>query len=125
MKSVLIRQANHSNVQPLIKVIEHTGHQPVVVNGGEEGELPEGKQFQVILFSGYAPSKTQEFEKLQAMHEQHPGAKIIALLQSSEGDESAMHQWAGQPGIYRVVKNPFNAGKLMDIVKQLVPLDSK
>ena len=125
MKSILIRQANNSNVQPLIKVIEHTGHQPVVVNGSEDGELPEGKNFQVILFSGCAPSKTQEFEKLQSLREQHPGAKIIALLQSSEGDEDAMNQWTRQPGIYRVVKNPFTAGKLMEIVRQLVPLDSE
>ena len=122
---ILIRQACSSPVQPLIKVIEHAGHQAVVMQNGVDDKLPLRSGLPVLVFAQLPPSKFQGLEVLQALHQQIPNAKIIALVDPAETDIQAVRKCAEQPGVYRVFKDPFNAGGLLEVVDKLLPLESE
>ncbi len=125
MTPILIRQAYHSTVQPLIKVIEHAGHQAVVMRNGASDELPLSSGLPVLVFAQLPPSKSQGMEVLHTLHQQNPNAKIIALVDAAEPDAQALQNCAEQPGVYRVFKDPFNAGGLLEVVDKLLPLESE
>ena len=123
--SILIRQTCNSTVQPLIKVIEHAGHQAVVIPNGVNDELPLRSRLSVLVFAQLPPSKSKGLEVLQILHQQIPNAKIIALVDPAEPDDRAVQKCAEQPGVYRVFKDPFNAGGLLEVVHKLLPLESE
>ena len=122
MAPILIKQANGSNVQPLINILEHAGQRAVVLPSDLHGELPY--ESPVLVFAELSPSKAEELEGLHLLHQQVPNAKIIALVDPSEVDETAVQKCSEQPGVFRAFKDPFNSGGLLDVVDRLCPLDS-
>ena len=118
---ILIRQAGSSNVRPLIKIIEHAGHQAVVWQNDGYSELPLSPRLPLLVFAELFPSKSHELEMVQALHQQIPDAKIILLVDPAEPDDQAIKKCAEQPGVYRVFKDPFNAGGLLEVVDKLLP----
>ena len=121
MTPIFVRQTGSSNIQPLIKVLEHAGHQAVVMQDGVNIGLPLGPGLPVLVFTELSPSKTQELEELHALHQQIPHAKIIALVDPAEPDAQAVQKCAEQPGVFRAFRDPFNAGGLLEVVDKLLP----
>lgn len=120
---ILVIQGNSSTGPMLQRVLEKAGHD-VVLSQPESTSLPvNGTSSPSLVITDFmAPSSDDRLDTLKQVHEVAPQAKIIALFSGNEGNQEERQVVAKQPGVFRVLNDPFELGGLLEAMQKAIKI---
>ena len=107
----------------LQKVLEKAGHE-VVLSRTESASLPSSTESSPSLFitDFMAASSDDRLDTWRHVYQVAPQAKIIALFSGDEVNQAEQQVVAKQPGVFRVLNNPFELGGLLEAMQQAMKI---
>lgn len=119
LPKVLVIQGNSSSGPMLQKVLEKAGHD-VVLARPESPSLSSSNEPSpsLVIADFMTASADDRLNTVKQVHEVAPHAKIIALFSGGEEDPAERQAVAKQPGVFRVVKDPFEVGELLEAMRK-------
>ena len=76
----------------------------------------------LVITDFMTASSGNKLDTLKHVHEVAPQAKIIALFSGGEVDHAEQQVVAKQPGVFRVLNNPFEVGGLLEAMQKAVKI---
>ena len=120
---IVVMQGNSSSGLMLQKVLEKAGHNVVMAQSESASLLISTESSPSLVITDFmAASSGNKLDALKHVHEVAPQAKIIALFSGGEVDHAEQQVVAKQPGVFRVLNNPFELGGLLEAVKKAIKL---
>lgn len=118
---ILVIHGNSSTGPMLQKVLEKAGHE-VVLARPESASLPSSTESSpsLVITDCVAASSNDRLDTLKHVHQVAPQAKIIALFSGDEVNQAEQQVVARQPGVYRVLNNPFDLGELLEAMQKAI-----
>jgi len=119
LTKVLVISGNASRGPLLQKVFEKVG-QSVVFAKPESSSLTSSDQHEpsLVITDLLEANSDDSLKTLHQVHQVAPHAKIIALFSGGEGNQTNRQFLAEQPGVFRVVNNPFDVGDLLEAMRK-------
>jgi len=120
---ILVIQGNSSTGPMLQKVLEKAGHD-VVLARPESAELPSFTESSpsLVITDFMEASPNDRLVTLRHVHQVAPQAKIIALFSGEEVNQAEQQAVAKQPGVFRVLNNPFELGGLLEAMQKTMKI---
>jgi len=120
---ILVIQGNSSTGPMLQKVLEKAGHE-VVLARPESSSLPSSTESSpsLVITDFMTASSDDRLDTLRHVHQVAPQAKIIALFSGDEVDQAEQQVVAMQPGVFRVLNNPFELGGLLEAMQKAIKI---
>ncbi len=120
---ILVIQGNSSTGPMLQKVLEKAGHE-VVLARPESASLPSSTESSpsLVITDFMAASSDDRLDTLRHVHQVAPQAKIIALFSGDEVNQAEQQVVAMQPGVFRVLNNPFELGGLLEAMQKAIKI---
>jgi DNA-binding NtrC family response regulator len=99
------------------------GHE-VVLARPESASLPSSTESlsSLVITDFMAASPNDRLDTLKHVHQVSPQAKIIALFSGDEVNQAEQQVVAKQPGVFRVLNNPFELGELLEAVQKAIKI---
>ena len=124
MPKILVLQGN-SPIGPMLqKVLEKAGHD--VVLGTSESDSfssPTESSPSLVIMDCMHTEWDNSLNTLRHVHEAAPQAKIIALFSGVE-NQAEQQEVANQPGVVRVLNDPFEVGGLLEVMRKAIKVSN-
>ena len=121
LPKILVVQGN-SPIGPMLqRILEKAGHH-VMLATPEFVARPSSTELSpslVIADCMAGPTDTR-LETLRHVHEAVPQAKIIVLFSGQDENPGDRQAVANQPGVVRVLNDPFEVGGLFDVMRSAI-----
>ncbi len=120
LAKILVVQGN-SPIGPMLqKVLEKAGHDVVLASSKSDSfSVPTESSPSLVITDCMQTNCDESLDTLRHVHEEVPQAKIIALF-SGIGDQIERQAVANQPGVVRVLNDPFEVGGLLEIMRNTI-----
>lgn len=124
LAKILVVQGN-SPIGPMLqKVLEKAGHNVVLASSKSDSfSVPTESSPSLVITDCMHANCVDSLDTLRHVHEAAPQAKIIALF-SGIGDQTERQAVANQPGVVRVLNDPFEVGGLLEIMRNTMKVSS-
>ena len=121
LSKIIVIQGN-SPVGPMVqKVLEKAGHDVVLANAETERLTPTTESPPSLVITDLLSGNIDHgLNTLRHVHEVAPQAKIIALLSGVEENQPGRQVVAKQPGVFRVLDDPFEVGGLLEAMQEAI-----
>jgi len=105
----------------LQKVLEKAGHEVVLARPESESFTSSTESSPSLVITEFmAASSDDRLDTLRHVHQVAPQAKIIALVSGEEVNQAELQVVAKQPGVFRVLNNPFELGGLLEAMQKAI-----
>lgn len=122
LAKILVVQGN-SPIGPMLqKVLEKAGHN-VVLASSKSDSFSVPTESSLVITDCMHANCDDSLDTLRHVHEAAPQAKIIALFSGIEG-QTERQAVASQPGVVRVLNDPFEVGGLLEIMRNAIKVSS-
>ncbi len=120
LAKILVVQGS-SPIGPLLqKVLEKAGHNVVLASSKFDSfSVPTESSPSLVITDCMQSNCDDSLNTLRHVHEAAPQAKIIALFSGIE-DQTQQQAVANQPGVFRVINDPFEVGRLLEVMRNAI-----
>lgn len=120
MAKILVLQGS-SPIGPMLqKILEKAGHDVVLTSSESESfSVPTESSPSLVITDCMDENCDDSLDTLRSVHEAVPQAKIIALFSGIE-NQAERKAMANQPGVVRVLNDPFEVGGLLEVMRKAI-----
>ncbi len=120
LPKILVVQGN-SPIGPMLqKVLQKAGHDVVLASSKSDSfSVPTKSTPSLVITDCMNTNCDDSLDTLRHVHEAAPQAKIIALFSGIE-DQTERQAVANQPGVFRVINDPFEVGGLLEVMRNTI-----
>ncbi len=117
---ILVLQGN-SPIGPMLqRVLEKAGHNVVLATSKSDAlSVPRESSPSLVITDCMDTNCDDSLDTLRHVHEVAPQAKIIALFSGVE-NQTQRQVVANQPGVVRVLNDPFEVGGLLEVMRSAI-----
>ena len=123
LTKILVVQGN-SPIGPMLqRILEKAGHDVVLASPESVTCFASTESSPSLVITDFMTGPTNtRLETLRHVHESAPQAKIIALFSGQDENPDDRQAVANQPGVVRVLNDPFEVGGLLDVMRSAIEI---
>jgi len=124
LEKIIVLQGN-SPIGPILqRVLEKAGHNVVLGTSDSDSlSVPPESSPSLVITDCMHSNCVDSLDTLRHVHEAAPQAKIIALF-SGMVNQAERQVVANQPGVVRVLDDPFEVGGLLEVMRKAINVSS-